>query len=284
MRGITGAGRKWIDASYGIRAVGPIRLPGVLQASGVTEKGHVRPTNEDRFAIDPDLQLCVVADGMGGHQAGDIAAHMAVDAVLDVVRDRHRVGWPFGFAPEQSEAGNLVRTAIHIANVQILETAGSSTAYAGMGTTVVAALVVEGTLVVGHVGDSRLYRFSAGRLRQLTEDDSWFASALAADVHADQVALEHHPMRHALTGAVGVRSRTDVHVAEEPLESGDLLLLTTDGVHGVLGARRLERMLGGTAEVADLAADIVRTAMACGSRDNCTAVVARYVGQGGLGR
>jgi protein phosphatase len=250
----------------------------MLQAGGVTDRGLVRTTNEDCFVVDEGLHLCVVADGMGGHQAGEVAAQVAVEAVLDTIRGRDTLGWPFGFDPSLSETGNLIRTAIHLANTQVLEVAGSRRDYAGMGTTIVAAMVVGGRLSVGHVGDSRLYRLGCGRFRQLTADDSWLASMLATDPHADVAILKQHPMRHALTNVVGARPGTDVHVAEEPLEKGDLLLLTTDGVHGVVEEDALERLLRGACDVHGAASDIVRTAMAHGSRDNCTAVVARYSG------
>jgi protein phosphatase len=248
----------------------------VLQAWGFSDKGTVRPTNQDRFAIDESLRLCVIADGMGGHNAGEIAAHTAVDAVLDVVRDKERLGWPFGVDPSLSEAGNLIRTAIHLANMQVLEQAGRSSAYAGMGTTIVAALVVDGRMSVGHVGDSRLYRLAGGRMRQLTGDDSWMASVMATDPRANVSLLEHHPLRHVLTNVVGSRQRTDVHVIEEPLTSGDRLILTTDGVHGVLDDRRLERLVAEPDDLSVAASTIVRAAIARGSRDNCTAIVARY--------
>ena len=248
----------------------------MLQAWGFSEKGAVRPTNQDRLAIDENLRLCVVADGMGGHNAGEIAAHTAIDAVLDVARDPQRVGWPFGVDRSLSDAGNLIRTAIHLANMQVLEQAGRSSAYAGMGTTIVAALVVDGRLSVGHVGDSRLYRFADGRLRQLTGDDSWMASVMANDPRANVSLLEHHPMRHVLTNVVGRRRRTDVHVIEEPLSAGDRLLLTTDGVHDVLDDCRLERLVADPDDLAAAASDIVRAAIVAGSRDNCTAIVAQY--------
>jgi protein phosphatase len=247
----------------------------VLQAWGATEKG-VRPTNQDRFAIDEALHLCVIADGMGGHNAGEIASRTAVDAVLEVVRDRERVGWPFGFDQALSDAGNLIRTAIYQANVQVIEQAGHSRSYAGMGTTIVAALIVDGRLSVGHAGDSRLYRLDGGRLRQLTGDDSWMARILANDPQADASLLEHHPMRHVLTNVVGGRKPTDVHVVEEPLEPGDRLLLTTDGVHNALDDRWLEKALADLHDLAGVAATIVGAAIARGSHDNCTAIVARY--------
>jgi protein phosphatase len=248
----------------------------VLQAWGLSDTGPVRATNEDRFAIDEALQLCVVADGMGGHKAGEIAALTAVEAVLEVARDRRRLGWPFGFDPSLSEGGNLIRTAIYLANMRVLETAGTSTAYAGMGTTLVAALVVDGRLSVGHVGDSRLYRLAGSRLRQLTGDDSWMAAMIASDPGADASLLQYHPMRHVLTAVVGSRRHTEVHVVEETLAAGDRLLLSTDGVHGVLDDRRLEGLLLDSDDLTGVASEIVRTAIARGSRDNCTAVVAEY--------
>jgi len=250
----------------------------VLQAWGVSEKG-ARPANQDRFAIDEELGLCIIADGMGGHNAGEIAARTAVDAVLDVVRGRRHapLGWPFGFDPSLSDAGNLIRTAIHLANIRVLEQAGHCVAYAGMGTTIVAALVTGGRLAVGHAGDSRLYRLGGARLRQLTGDDSWIATVMAEDPLADAALLQHHPMRHLLTNVVGSRRTTDVHVVEEPLAEGDRLLLTTDGVHGVLDGPRLARLLADGRDPAGAASEIVRAAIARGARDNCTAIVARYL-------
>jgi protein phosphatase len=255
--------------------------PVVLQAWGVSVKGSVRATNEDRFAIEEALQLCVVADGLGGHNAGEIAARTAVETLVEVVRDRERVGWPFGLDPSLSVAGNLVRTAIYAANVQVVELAGSFEAYAGMGTTIVVALETCGRLTVGHVGDSRLYRLTGGRLSQLTGDDSWMASVMASDPGADALLLKHHPMRHILTNVVGSRRGTEVHVVEEPLAPGDRLLLTTDGVHGVLSQGELERLLRlSAADGSAVAAAVVRAALAKGSQDNCTAVIARYCADG----
>ena len=247
----------------------------MLQAWGVSEKG-ARPSNQDRFAIDGTLRLYVIADGMGGHKAGEIAARLAIDVVLDVVRGPEKIGWLFGFDPSLSEAGNLIRTAIYLASMRVVEEAGHSVAYAGMGTTIVAALVVDGRLSVGHAGDSRLYRLGDGRLRQLTADDSWMATMMPKDPRADASLLQHHPMRHVLTNVVGSRRTTDVHVIEEPLAKGDRLLLTTDGVHGVLDDRRLEELVADSDDPAGAASAIVAAAIAGGSRDNCTAIVAQY--------
>ena len=177
-----------------------------MQAHGVTDRGRVRPTNEDCFAIDDRLNLSVVADGMGGHNAGEVASRIAVEAVVEFIgRDKAEAPSPFGCDESLSEAGNLVRTAILLANLQVLETAGTSPHYAGMGTTIVAALVTENRLIVGHVGDSRLYLLRGGNLRQLTTDDSWMATMLAQDPTVDPIALQRHPRRTALTNGIGTK-------------------------------------------------------------------------------
>jgi protein phosphatase len=248
----------------------------VLLAYGLTDKGRVRPTNEDCFAIQEELGLCVVADGIGGHNAGEVAARLAVDAVVEFIGSHDRT-WPFGYDPSLSADGNLLRTAIHFANVRILETAVSTCHYAGMGTTLVAARAVDGRLSVAHVGDSRLYVMRQRRLQQVTRDDSWMATMLLHDPEANPVLLQHHPMRHALTNVVGARARTEVHVAEEALEGGELLLLSTDGVHGVLDDVRLAQVIAADDDPRAIADHVVATALMRGSEDNCTAVVARYL-------
>jgi len=258
----------------------------MLRAYGVTDKGRVRATNEDRFVIDESMGLAVAADGMGGHNAGEVAASLAVDAIADFVREvlvrRGDSGpgldetWPFGLDASLSDGGNLLRTAIHLANVQILEMASTSDAYAGMGTTVVAALLVGDRISIGHVGDSRAYLVAPDRMRQLTDDDSWVATVLAQNPQADLTALKHHPMRNALTNVVGARPRVDVHIVEETLSAGDRLLMTTDGVHGVLDQNELEGLVRGSTDAGALPAEIVGAALARGSRDNCTAIVIEY--------
>ena len=251
----------------------------MLLAYGLSDKGRIRQNNEDCFAIDEALGLCVVADGMGGHNAGEVAARLAVDAVVSYVAEREVNGldeWPFGHDDALSTEGNILRTAIHLANVEVLEASIGDDDYAGMGTTIVAARASRGRLSVAHVGDSRLYVFANERLRQVTHDDSWIASMLASDPDADPLVLKHHPLRNALTNVVGARSRTTVHVADVPLKGGELLLLSTDGVHGVLDDARLEELLRDGENPQAIANAVVLSALARGSRDNVTAVVARY--------
>jgi protein phosphatase len=251
----------------------------VLHAYGVTDKGRVRTVNEDCWAFVPRRNLCVVADGMGGHNAGEVAARIAVDAVVGFLSsDAPGVAdWPFGFDPSLSYAGNRVRTAIQLAHVQVLKAAVGSSRYSGMGTTIVAATMNGCRLSVGHVGDSRLYLLAGPRMRQITRDDSWVASVLAEDPAADVARLLRHPMRNALTNAIGGGRHADVHVAEEDLSGGEMLLLSTDGVHGELDDRRIERLMLDSADLESTATRLIAAALAGGGGDNCTAVVARYL-------
>src|SRR5438034_4763496 len=130
-----------------------------------------------------------------------------------------------------------------------------------MGTTVVAVLIAADRLSVAHVGDSRLYLFTGNGMRQLTHDDSWVATVLAQNPETDPAILQHHPMRNALTNVVGARPRVDVHIVEEALSGGERLVLTTDGVHGVLDEQQLERIAGAAGDLARLPNDLVTTAL-----------------------
>jgi protein phosphatase len=224
---------------------------------------------------------------MGGHNAGEVASRMTVDAVTEFVSqwataetgdsgdaDRDKT-WPFGYDTHLSNDGNLLRTAVQIANVQILEASTHSEEYAGMGTTIVAARVSGNQLTVAHVGDSRLYVKTSAGIRPMTRDDSWLAAILAQNPDADPAAFRQHPMRNALTSVVGALPRIDVHIADAQLSPGDMVLMSTDGVHGVLDDAKLAALMTGD-DLAAIARGIVVAAMDAGSTDNCTAIVARF--------
>jgi len=241
----------------------------VIRAFGLSDRGRFRPSNEDCFAVQAEAGLCVVADGLGGHNAGDVAARITVDTIVEAICQPDRS------ALASAAVADVLRAAIELASARIREAALFEREYAGMGTTVVAVRVADGRMSVAYAGDSRLYRLSRGRLRQVTQDDSWLASVLAQDPDLDQALLDHHPMRHALTNVVGAMTQTTVHVVEEPIDAGDVLLLSTDGVHGVLDDWRLEQILLEDDDPRAITKNLVRSALARGSRDNCTAVVAR---------
>lgn len=249
----------------------------MLRAFGVTDKGRVRPSNEDCFGVDLDFRLCVVADGMGGHNAGEVAASMAVETVLASIRTATiESEWPFGFNDSVSVTGNLLGSAIHAANKQIFDLATATPDYTGMGTTVVAVVEREGTLSIAHAGDSRLYVMQGGVLHQMTDDDSWIAAVMSRDPDADQAALRQHPMRHALTNVVGSRAAMTVNLKEIALKAGERFLMTSDGVHGAIEHPQLTELMRRGGDLQTVARSLIDAALAAGSRDNVTALVGEY--------
>jgi protein phosphatase len=244
----------------------------------VSVAGLVRHQNEDRFVSDEDARLFAVADGMGGHRAGEVASRLAIDAVSAFIRQTATdadMAWPYGVDASLSFDGNRLRTAVHVANHKIYQAAGAREEYSGMGTTIVCLLVNDSKVTVAHVGDSRLYLFSRGSLEQLTQDDSWVATVLARDPAVSAEQISRHPMRNVLTAVLGAREQVTVHVAERPLGADDVLLLSTDGLHGVLDAETIQSILAGTPDVDTAAQRLVDTALERKSRDNVTALVVR---------
>ena len=253
----------------------------MLQSCGISDSGLVRKSNEDGLVSIEDMGLFVVADGMGGHSAGEVASRLALEAVEGFIRRSHGecdFSWPYGIDTALSLDGNRLKTAIHLANRRVFRAAESRDDYTGMGTTVVAALVSPGRVVVGNVGDSRLYLLSGGVLRQVTQDDTWVATVLAYDPQTAPEALARHPMRHVLTSVVGARDQVESHVAELPLAAGDMLLLCSDGLHGVLDDSAIEALLRVDAPVDSIAQSLIAAALEHGGPDNVTVVVVRSTG------
>jgi len=244
-----------------------------LSASGCSDRGPVRRTNEDAWSVDEELGILVVADGMGGHAAGEVASRLAIDALAAFLRrtsDDDEISWPYGIDAHLSLNANRLLTAVHLANRRVFREAENHDDYTGMGTTIAAALVSGGLLSLAHVGDSRIYHLSAGTLVQLTRDDSWAATVLGQRSDGTGGA---HPMRHVLTNVLGARDQTEVHIQDRPVEAGDRLLLCSDGLHGILSAADIQRILdeyNGAGHTADA---LVRLALERGTRDNVTAVV-----------
>jgi serine/threonine protein phosphatase PrpC len=250
----------------------------VIRAWGVSVAGLVRHHNEDRFVSDEEARLFAVADGMGGHRAGEVASHLAIEAVTAFIRRSAtdpELAWPYGIDASLSFDGNRLRTAIHVANHRIFQAAENRYDYNGMGTTIVSLLVNDSNVAIGHVGDSRLYLLSRGSLEQLTQDDSWVATVLAHDPGVSAEQISRHPMRNVLTSVLGAREQVNVHVTERPLGTDDVLLLSSDGLHGVVDAGTIQGILAGTPDVQDAAQRLVDTALEHKSRDNVTALVVR---------
>lgn len=251
----------------------------MVEAYGLSDAGLVRASNEDCFLANEELRLFIVADGMGGHSAGEVASRLAVEAVDGFMRRTHgdtEFSWPYGIDPALSLDGNRLRTAIHLANRRVFRAAESRDDYTGMGTTVVGALVSDGRLVIASVGDSRLYLLQAGAFVQLTQDDSWVATILARDPQVDRAALAHHPMRHVLTSVLGAREEVQVHVSERALADGNLVLLCSDGLYGPVDEDSIRALLLEGGELPAIARRLVQAALDRGGPDNVTAVLIRY--------
>ncbi len=252
----------------------------MLTVHGVSDTGPIRKTNEDRFAADEGLQLLVVADGMGGHLAGDVASSLAVDTIAGFVRRSQEEGecsWPYGIDPQLSLCSNRLRTAIHLANRRVFRAAEKHDDYTGMGTTVVCGLLTGNRLSVGHAGDSRLYLLARGELTQLTIDDTWEATVLAGPNEAISPSQARH-MRHVLTNVLGAQELAVIHLREHELEGGETLLLCSDGLHNVVDDKELCRLLGSDEPLPDIGARLIDAALTRGTRDNVTAVLGRYYG------
>ena len=249
----------------------------MLTVCSRTNPGVLRPSNEDAALWDPNLALLAVADGMGGHNAGEVASRMALDAMRAFLQEEatHDLTWPFGFKPALSVASNRLMTAIKIANLNVFSASEQRAEHAGMGTTVVAALVEGSRLTFASVGDSRIYSLSGTELRQLTKDDSWVVM-LMKESGLDASAFVHHPMRHVLTSVVGARPGLEVPVEEMDLVDGQTILLCTDGLHGALTDDAIRTMLQSEPDLERAADTLVETAVTRDGKDNITVVLARY--------
>lgn len=254
----------------------------MVDAHGLSDPGPIRKTNEDSFVSDPALQLFVVADGMGWHVAGEVASTLAVEAIAEFIRRTDadaECSWPYGIEPGLSFPGNCLRTAVHLANRRVFRAAERHDEYTGMGTTVVGAFISGSRLAVANAGDSRLYLFAGGRLTQLTFDDTWAATVLAARGDSKRAGQPAQSMRHVLTNVLGAREQADVHLSEHDLSGGEMLLLCSDGLHGVLDDNTLELMLGAGGTPAEIVPRLIEAALTRGATDNVTAVVVRYDGE-----
>ncbi|MDP2228042.1 MAG: Stp1/IreP family PP2C-type Ser/Thr phosphatase [Moraxellaceae bacterium] len=229
--------------------------------SGLTDPGLVRPHNEDRFGIAPELGLAIVADGMGGHAAGEVASQMAIDIMLAILRQTAGVA-----------AAERLETALQAAHGSILEKAASSTRYQGMGTTVVATLIEKDLLSHAHVGDSRLYRLRNKQLDALTKDHS-LQQEFIDQGHYSEAEAREKVARNILTRALGLETDLKADVGQTRVQSGDRYLLCSDGLYEMVNdgeiASWLARGMAGTATCEAL----IELANARGGRDNITTVL-----------
>jgi protein phosphatase len=246
-----------------------------LLHAGRSERGP-RSLNQDFYVVDPALGLFAVADGMGGHKAGEVASELAITtlkAFITSTAGGEPHAGPFEYDPGRSTAANRVAAGMRLANRKVYDAGRRDPQLAGMGTTIVAALVDGDRIVIGHVGDSRAYLLRGGRFSAMTRDHTWVAAMLAAEPNA---RTEDHPMRHVLTSGIGMREDVTPAVTEQAIEAGDCWLLCSDGVHGYTRDDLLASAL--RLDSPEAAAErAVRAALDSGGSDNATAIVLRFV-------
>jgi protein phosphatase len=250
-----------------------------IKYHALSDVGRKRKGNEDSFFVNPDHNLFVVADGMGGHAAGEIASKVAVDAINEFVvltSGDADITWPFGLDDSISYDGNRLKTAIRFANRKVLEATREKSEYEGMATTVAAVLVDDKNANLGHVGDSRVYLVRGGKVEQLTSDHSWVNEQIQSGViSADQA--RSHPLRNVVTRALGGKPDLQVDMQVHKIQPGDILLLCSDGLTTMIPDEEIGKVItdaGGDVEKA--VAALVAAANARGGEDNITVLLIRF--------
>ena len=243
-----------------------------IEAAAATDPGKVRQYNEDCLAMDPELGVVVVADGMGGHRAGEVASAMAAQIVLAGLRQR---------LPELRPSGSphspllAVEESINQANLAIWNAAQDHPAQVGMGTTLALAVFHDNRIVIGHIGDSRVYRLRGGKAQLMTRDDSLLRDEVDVGLISVAEAGKSHN-RSLVTQALGGAERVPVHVRQVDAVPGDILLLCSDGLTDLVDDADIELILQEVRANVPLAAQLlVQAARDNGGYDNITAIVIR---------
>ena len=248
------------DPVGAVPAPAPIIQKSVVEACGISDVGCVRRNNEDNFLVDRELGLYVVADGMGGAQAGELASQIAIETLREHIA-----------AVTQRESETLTN-AFGRANSAIMDTAAADPRLEGMGTTLVCVLETPADLLVASVGDSRAWLYEDGQLSLLTNDQTW-VNEVGRPLGLAEERLKVHPMRHVLTMAVGVSSPLRVQVCALKPDAGSLILLSSDGLHGLVEAGEIEKVLSLPISLEDRGHSLIEAAKAAGGPDNITVVL-----------
>jgi protein phosphatase len=253
----------------------------ILEFFSVTDTGRARRNNEDSVALDEAGRIAVLADGMGGYNAGEVASGMAAERVKNELATRLK---PLGATPSETEIKTALLDAVDHANREVYDAAMAHAEYAGMGTTLVVAVYRGDRLWLGHIGDSRGYRFRNGHLEQITRDHSLLQEQIDAGlITAEQAAFSMH--KNLVTRAVGVDEIVDLEIHEHPVEAGDLFLMCSDGLSDMLTDEQIEQLLRTNDNLPTAGAMLVQAANAAGGKDNIAVVLARAKpGAGAFGK
>lgn len=252
-------------------------LKGKLTFVGRTDTGRVREHNEDTIASDPDVGLLVLADGMGGYNAGEVASGIAVKTITNLVRE--------GLAREDLSAVDrstglsrpsiVLRDAITRANKIIYQTARSQAECEGMGTTVVAALFFDNKVSVAHVGDSRMYRQRGSEISQVTMDHSLLQELVDRGFYSPEEA-QRAANKNYVTRALGVEPQVEVEVQEHPVDKGDIYILCSDGLSDMVEDEDIRLTISTFgANLDTVAKQLIQLANENGGRDNVSVVLAQ---------
>jgi len=257
-----------------------LKLPYALQTAGLTDVGRARSNNEDAFALLDGAGLAVLADGMGGYNAGEVASQM----LTGFLRDELGRWLQQATTAPPAAVQQAMAICVDNANRAIFESAQDNPRYAGMGTTLVLAVFRPEGVWLGHVGDSRAYRLRNGRLEQLTRDHSLLQEQIDAGlITPEQAQFALH--KNLVTRAVGVEPQVELESHLHAVQDGDLLLLCSDGLSDMLTDAELLALCQSHADKAQdlpvLCQALIAAANERGGRDNITAVLARVGGRGG---
>jgi protein phosphatase len=244
-----------------------------ISSAVASHPGLRREENEDSYCVRPDLGLYLVADGMGGHAAGEVASRLAAEVVETFIEDTHTIDanrtWPFPYERALGPEANRLKAAVRLANRRIAAAMERDEALRGMATTIAALLVGPEGLVVAHVGDSRVYRSRGGELSQVTHDHSWVSEQVRAGSMTEADARQH-PWRNVVTRALAGGEDPEIDVADIAVATGDILLICSDGLSGMVSNEAMQRILA-TEPSLEKACDVmIAAANAAGGPDNIT--------------
>src|SRR5580658_3963189 len=245
-------------------------------AAGQSDVGLQREHNEDSFVVLKEYDLYVVADGMGGHRAGDVASKLATETISEFFKSTANddVTWPFHFDTNLSEEENRLLTGIRVANRQIFERSTRSREYQGMGTTVVGAMFSpkKQRMYIGHVGDSRCYRVREGAIAQLTRDHSLINDYLLAMPDLTDEQKSELP-KNVITRALGMQDQVVVDLQHDDPKQGDVYVLCSDGLSGMASDDDIRQIVTGTQDIREACLRLIQRANERGGEDNITAVL-----------
>lgn len=248
-----------------------------LRFAADTHIGRKREHNEDSVALPDGMRVAIVADGMGGHASGEVASRMAVDVVTNYYRrtaDTQTLTWPYKVDRDLRAESNRMTSAIMLANLEIWERAQKEGKSKGMGTTCVAMSFLDDAVVIGHVGDSRVYRLRANALRQITEDHSLINDYVKMKRVTPEEA-ESWPQKNVIVRALGMKESVQVDLMADTHQVGDVYLMCSDGLSGMIDDGGLAEILSDVEDLDDAVEAMIRRANANGGIDNITCILAR---------